>query len=360
MQRDKAKIKLSGAARSMLACLWDRAQLSKKYSSLFYDEKAIELVERIDYDDFAASDDESLQGLEMSFFRRAHPLDLPEFGPLTLRAWQFDEMARKYIAEHPRASVVNLGAGLDTTFYRVDNGLIHWYDLDLPEVIDVRRELLPEPERVTYIAKSIFDPSWCTDVKHTEDGVFVLVGGVLQWFDEPQVRRFFSVLADNFDGGELVFDVLLGSGAYLNLWVNLAPPEQREAMKTALAAARKEWWENAPQSQKRQLSDMIATLGLPTKPKGETWSDLQAWWAQLSEPERNEILRALRTSAGIGGDRWALEDPCEIERWDPRITVIEQLPMFKGVPRDSLDADVRRFMDYSDELGRSRVVHLRV
>jgi O-methyltransferase involved in polyketide biosynthesis len=358
VQRDKVKVKLSGISRSMLNCLWRRAQLSKKYSSLFYDEKAIELVEKIDYNDLAAN--EPSEGLELSFFSISQHLDLPEFGLITLRARQFDEMAKAYMKERPRASVVNLGAGLDTTFYRVDNGLIHWYDLDLPEVIDVRRQLLPEPDRVTYIAKSIFDPSWCTDVRHTEEGVFILVGGVLQWFDEPQVKQFFSMLADNFDGGEIVFDVLLGSGAYLNLWVNLAPPEQRDIMKTALASARKEWWENTPQSQKRQLSDMIATLGLPTKPKGETWSDLEAWWNKLSEAERDEVLRALRRAAHIGSDPWALQDACEIEKWDRRITVMEQLPMFKDIPRESLDADVRRFMDYSDELGRSCVVHLRV
>ena len=165
MQQDKVKVKLSGMPQSMLLCLWGRAQVSKEYSSLFYDAKAAELVEKIDYDNLAA--DEPLQDLVLSFLRIL--TKLPEFCLMMLRAWQFDEKARKYIAAHPRASVVNLGAGLDTTFYRVDNGLIHWYDLDLPAVIDVRRELLPEPDRVTYIGKSIFDPSWCKDI-NTEGG----------------------------------------------------------------------------------------------------------------------------------------------------------------------------------------------
>ena len=55
MQQDKVKVTLGGVSASMLNCLWSRAQLSKEYSSLFYDAKAIELVERIDYD-FSASD----------------------------------------------------------------------------------------------------------------------------------------------------------------------------------------------------------------------------------------------------------------------------------------------------------------
>ena len=55
MQQDKVKVTLGGVSATMLRCLWSRAQLSKEYNSLFYDPKAIELVERIDYD-FSASD----------------------------------------------------------------------------------------------------------------------------------------------------------------------------------------------------------------------------------------------------------------------------------------------------------------
>jgi O-methyltransferase involved in polyketide biosynthesis len=80
VQQGKVKVKLSGVSQTMLNCLWRRAQLSKKYSSLFYDEKAIELVEKIDYDDLAASDDGPLEDLERSFFRTAQQVDQPEFG----------------------------------------------------------------------------------------------------------------------------------------------------------------------------------------------------------------------------------------------------------------------------------------
>ena len=361
MQQDKVKVKLSGISQSMLACLWGRAQLSKKHSSLFYDEKAIELVEKIDYDDLAASDDGPSDGLQLSFFHTAHQLDLPEFGLLTLRARKFDEMAKKYIAEHPRASVVNLGAGLDTTFYRVDNGLIHWYDLDLPKVIDVRRQLLPEPERVTYIARSIFDPSWCTDVTHTGDGVFMIAGGVLHWFEEPQVKQFFSMLADNFHGGEIVFSALSLLDDHFGWWgEDILSSEQLEAVTAALFDTIREWWKKAPQDQKQKLNDTIVALDLPIKPEGSAWADLEAWWNQLSDKEQVEVMRDLSKSFRSGALTWALKDAHEIEKWDPRITVIEQLPMFKDIPRDSVDADMRRFMDYSDERGTSSIVHLRV
>jgi O-methyltransferase involved in polyketide biosynthesis len=358
VQQDKVKVRLSGIPQTMLLCLWGRAQVSKEYSSLFYDAKAVELVEKIDYDEVDNDNlaaDEPLQDLVLSFLRIL--TKLPEFGLITLRARQFDEMAKAYIAEHPRASVVNLGAGLDTTFYRVDNGLIHWYDLDLPEVIYVRRQLLPEPDRVTYIAKSIFDPSWCKHI-NTEEGVFMIAGGVFHWFDQPQVKQFLSTLADNFPGAEIAFNV--SRPEHLGRWTEILSSEQRDAVKAAILDTIKEWWKNAPQDQKQKLNDTIATLDLPTKPKGETWAELEAWLNQLSSKELMEMTRGFMKSLRSGSDAWALEDAREIERWDPRIIVIEQLPMFKDLPRESLNADVRRYVDYSDESAMSSIVHLRV
>ena len=328
--------------------------VKKRYSSLFYHEKAIELVEKIDYD-FSTSDD--VQGI---WFSISHKLDLPGLGLITLRARQFDEKLRTYIIEHPRACVVNIGAGLDTTFYRVDNGLIHWYDLDLPAVIDIRRQLLPEPDRVTYIAKSFLDPSWCKDITYSKDGVFMIAGGVFRFFEGSQVKQFFSMLADNFDGGEIVFNIRSRSPDGFGAWMNILSPEQRDVMRTALLDVIKEWWIKAPQGQKEKLNDMIATLELPTKPKGKAWSDLEAWWNQLNEKETMEVIRGFRRSFRGDVDAWEVKDAREITTWDDRITVIDQFPMFKNIPRDLFDADMRRFMDYSDERGRSSIIHLRV
>jgi len=310
------KIKLSGVAETLLPPLWGRAQLSKEYGSLFYDEKAIELAEKIDYD--LSTSDVPLMGIVFNVFRKLNLL-----GPFTLRVKQFDDKIKAYITEHPRASIVNIGAGLDTTFYRVDNGLIHWYDLDLPAVIDIRRQLLTEPDRVTYIAKSLFDPSWCTDI-NTEDGVFMIAEAVLLIFEESEIKQFFSMLADNFPDGEIVFDApskplftLLGSD--LEALFEVFPQEQRDAIQAALVDEIKNWLERAPQGQKDIGFDIVATL-----------------------------------------IKWTLEDANEITKWDPRITVLDQFPMFKNILRDSLSADMRRFMDYSDKIRIFNIFHLRV
>ena len=358
MNRDKVKVKLSGVSETLLGCLWGRARLSKKYDSLFYDAKAIELVEKIDYD-FSARD----TPFEEILFNTPFKDNLSLFSLWSLRAKQFDDKIRAYITEHPRASVISLAAGLDTTFYRVDNGTIRWYDLDLPVVIDIRRQLLPEPDRVTYITQSLFDPSWCKDVKHTEDGVFMIAGGVLPFFEEAQVKQFFSLLADNFPGGEIIFDAPSRLDNDFGALIDMFPPEQRDAMRAALMEALKDWWEKAPQNQKGKL---IVALKNPTKPKGKGWADLKAWWGQLSDKEKDEAWRDFRAFSErnfeqVSWGRWTLEDANEITKWDKRITVIEQFPLYRNISRHpSLSADVRQFMDYNDESGGSNIIHLRV
>ena len=357
MQHDKVKVKLSGVSETLLFCLFGRAKLSEEYSSLFYDAKAVELVEKIDYDPLASN--MPFAGI---LFNTPCKGNLSLFSLWSLRAKQFDDKIRAYIAEHPRASVISLAAGLDTTFYRVDNGLIHWYDLDLPDVINVRRQLLPEPDRVTYIAKSLFDPSWCKEVT-TEDGVFIMAGGVLPFFEKPQVKQFFSTLADNFPGGEIIFDAPSKLDNNVMALIEQFPQEQRRAVQTALMDTIKGWWEKAPQEQKDTL---IAALKTQTKPKGKEWSDFKTWWNQLSDKEKegawNDFIASFdKNFEQVSWGRWTLKDANEIAKWDSRITVIDQFPLYRNISRHpSLSADIRQFMDYSDKSGGSNIIHLRV
>jgi O-methyltransferase involved in polyketide biosynthesis len=355
MQQDKVKVKLSGIPASMLFPLWGRAQLGKEYSSLFYDAKAVELVERIDFD--LAASDMPFMGILSHVFRKGNLP--PAFGLVAIMAKLFDDKINTFITEHPRASVVNIGSGLDATFYRVDNGLIHWYDLDLPAGIEVRKQLLPEPDRVTYIAKSLLDPSWCKDI-NTENGVFMMAQAVFQFFEESEMKQFFSMLADNFPGGEIVFTAMSRLDGGFREWMDMFPPEQRDAMRASLVEALKDWWEKAPQDQKNKVNDAIATLKTPTKPKGAEWSDLEAWWTRLSDTEKEEALRDLMAAFWGRVGMWALEDANEIAKWDNRITVIDQGSLLKNIPRDSLSADMRRVIDYSEQSRGFNVFHLRV
>ena len=100
-------------------------------------------------------------------------------------------------------------------------------------------------------------------------------------------------------------------------------------MRAALVEALKDWWEKARQDQKDTLNDMIATLKMPTKPKGKEWADLEVWWNQLSDKETREALRGPTTAFCGGAGMWTLKDASEFTKWDNRITVIDQFPCLK-------------------------------
>jgi O-methyltransferase involved in polyketide biosynthesis len=344
MHQHKVMINLSGISKTLLFSLWGRAKLSREHSSLINDIKAIEIVEKIDYD---------LSTVDMV------PLASGLLFPFALRAKHFDDKIKAYIAEYPHASIVNIGAGLDTTFYRVDNGSIHWYDLDLPKVIEIRKQIIPETDRTSYIAKSFLDPRWHKEVKHKEEGVFMLAGGVLMYFEESHVKQFFLFLADHFPSSEIVFDAPSKLSNHFGAWIEQLLPNQQKALRAAWKKALRNWWQNEPQGQKAKLMTMLKTQ---TKPRSTEWVDLESWWKQLNASEKEEVRHNFRTAfANWDLRKWALEDANEITHWDEHIKVIDQFPLFKNIPRDpALSKDVRKFMDFSERYKLTNIFHLRV
>lgn len=345
MQQTRIKVDFNRVLGTPLVPLCARTKISKEYSSLFNDAKAIELVELIDYD-FSMLEKSSTDYL---LFATA------------VRAMQFDNKVKAYIKEYPHASIVNLGAGLDTGFYRVDNGAIHWYDLDLPEIIEVRKQLLPETGRVKYIPKSFLDPGWCQDIKN-ENGIFLIAGGLFRFFDEAQIRQFFSLIADLLPGSEIVFEAESKSsngvdgscGAYGAGWNDNAP-EKRDAMHAEGIRAFKNGWTILPQSLRYQMIGALTTL---TKPHSIDWIDVEMWWNQLSAQEKGKAMSDFFVGFTC---RSPLEDANEITTWDNRITVVDQFPLFRNIPRDpSFSMSVRQFMDYTDEKGRIKIFHMGV
>jgi O-methyltransferase involved in polyketide biosynthesis len=176
---------------TMMLPLWGRAQYSKLYPDILDDQEAAAIVHNSGYD-FAA-------------VGKA----LGEYGGLCYvwRARKTDDAIRAYIKERSRATVVNIGAGLDTTFSRVDNGQIRWYNLDLPDAAAFRQTLIPNSEREIGIAKSFFDTSWFDDVAFNEgDGIIFISAGVFYYFREEELKTVVAEMARRFPGGELYFD----------------------------------------------------------------------------------------------------------------------------------------------------------
>ena len=190
---DKPIHNLDGVAETLLITLYIRALESQRPDALLKDEKAVELVHQMSYD-----------------FARFNKIKMDEDDKLTiiLRNREFDRSVRDYLTRNPHAVVVHIGCGFDSRLERVDNGMVEWYDLDLPEVIALRQKLIGgERERYHLLGCSMFDSAWLDTVKtHRPRPFLFLAEGVFMYFEEAQIKSFVLTLRENFPGAELVCD----------------------------------------------------------------------------------------------------------------------------------------------------------
>ncbi len=181
---------LSAVSRTLLIPLYFRALESQRPDALIRDPKAVELVDQLDCD---FSGVQKLKGDQVNYM---------------LRMREFDRLARAFLVKHPAGVIVDLGCGLDTRFERIDNGQMHWYGLDLPEVIELRKELLEETERNNFIGCSVLDFSWM-EALSSQAGkpILFLAEAMLVYLEEDDVKRLVQALASRFPEAELVCEV---------------------------------------------------------------------------------------------------------------------------------------------------------
>ena len=184
---------LSGVAETLLITLYIRAMESQRPDALIKDERAEALVRQLDQETLRKT-----LALTDDFSRVA----------VILKGREFDRFAQDFLARHPDAVVVHIGCGLDTRFERVDNGLVEWYDLDLPDVIELRRTLIGgEGAHHHFLACSVLDSAWLDVVSaHHQRPFLFLAEGVFMYFKAAQVKSLVLRLRDRFPGAELVFD----------------------------------------------------------------------------------------------------------------------------------------------------------
>ncbi|MEW1753636.1 class I SAM-dependent methyltransferase [Streptomyces angustmyceticus] len=120
----------------------------------------------------------------------------------------FDAAVRAYLERWPRATVVALGEGLGTGFWRLDNGRLTWLTVVPPTTAAARRMLLPDGARHRTVACAVTDPGWLDAVPEPWRGVVVTAPGVLMRLPPPAVRALLAACAERFPGGVLVFDAL--------------------------------------------------------------------------------------------------------------------------------------------------------
>ncbi len=138
---------------------------------------------------------------------------------------------------------MNIGCGFDTTFERIDNGNIYWYDLDLPDVIELRRQFIKEDNRRKFIISSFLDYKWLNKLK-IKDNILFIAAGVFYYFNEIQIKNFFIKIADLFPGCQIVFDATSSAEMANKLVVKRVGLDENSFLKWGLRSAKKiELWD---------------------------------------------------------------------------------------------------------------------
>jgi hypothetical protein len=179
---DKAEAELGDVQMTLFVPLAARARETRRKRPALRDPKAVEMIESIDYD-------ESLYGRGWGGF------------VTVLRTLVFDWWVRQFLAAHPEGTIVELGAGLNTRFERTDNGTAHWFELDLPDTIDLRRRFFADTDRRRMVAGSVLDEDWM-DLVAGEPGPYLFIAeGVLVYLPEDDVTRTLSRISERFAAG---------------------------------------------------------------------------------------------------------------------------------------------------------------
>jgi O-methyltransferase involved in polyketide biosynthesis len=179
-------VDLSGVPETLLWNLGRRAAAARAGSSLLEDPLAIEVADRLQYDFTDSS-------------RGA--------GWHAVRVATFDAAVRRFLGSHPAGQVVALGEGLETQFWRLDNGRMRWLTVDLPAVLDLRRQVLPEDPRHSSHAGSALDLGWLDQLDPAEP-VLITAQGLLVYFQRNEVHELIAAIAERLPGSSFVFDVV--------------------------------------------------------------------------------------------------------------------------------------------------------
>lgn len=182
----KAKITLTPEQETLLITLYAKAQPD---NPLFFDPIAQNILKNVDYD----------------FSKLKVPYKTVML--VCQRTKKLDALTRDFLVENPDAVVLHLGCGLDSRFWRVDNGLVEWYDLDMPQVTDLRRQFFSDSERYHLISSSVTDLDWVSQVDIVDRPVLVVAEGLLMYLAEEDVKRLLLQLRHSFPKCRLAADV---------------------------------------------------------------------------------------------------------------------------------------------------------
>ena len=204
------KVRLTKERETYLSTLYGKALDNRAQNPILGDKFADDVVRRIDFD-----------------FEKLH---LPQGGSITLpmRAKHLDSWAREFLDAHPVPTVLHLGCGLDSRVFRINPpATVRWYDVDLPDVIELRRQLYPERNNYEMIASSVTDLHWLDGIAGDRP-VLVVAEGLMEYLHKQDAVTLFNRITEQFPSGQIIFDAYSQlTVGFLNLAVKLASLRSR-------------------------------------------------------------------------------------------------------------------------------------
>lgn len=193
--KEKIDIVFGPVRKTLFLPVIARALESEKPKPMLTDKAAMEIVGKVNYD--------------------FSPLisSITEHSRITwiVRSICFDRLIRDFIRRYPNATIINIGCGMDTTYDRLNNGFILWYDLDLADVITLRKQFIKETQNRKFIAGSFQYNDWYKYLNCSEN-VLLIAAGVYYYYEQKVIRAFFINLSGMFPTCELLFDVTSPAG----------------------------------------------------------------------------------------------------------------------------------------------------
>lgn len=258
----QVKVVLGPVQETSLLTLYGRAWVTKRAPSLLSDEKAVDLVQRLDFD-FSRWD-----GLASLF-------------ALAVRARVFDEQVQSFLAQHPEGSVVELGVGLNTRYERVDNGKAHWLELDLPDVISLRRSFFQDSHRRKIRAFDLSDENWFSLLNEVPSPYLFVSEGSLIYLSASDVQSVLASLATAYAGSRVLLDT--ASTAMVE------SQDRHDAMRTFDSSAWFRWKCDDPRTMESWGMRCVSSMGVdevsPKIRQSMPWKlrfvyALMPWWVK--------------------------------------------------------------------------------
>lgn len=191
----KIKVELGNIQKTLFMPVWARAVETRKKKPLLIDKLAVEIIGSVDFD-----------------FKSMYD-NIPEISQISwiARCKRFDMVVADFLQSYPHGTIVNIGCGLDTSYERINNSSVLWYDLDLPDVIELKRKFADETGNRVFLACSFLETHWFDEIRITEKVLFISTG-VFVYFEESEIRDFIRKVVNRFRDSEMFFDVTSPKG----------------------------------------------------------------------------------------------------------------------------------------------------